>query len=166
MNAVKPTLQEEFAAVLKFCPDDKLGIDIGCGTNPLRENILKLDVYPHACADMVLDCAKLPFMDNRLDFVFSSHCLEDFEPAIIKDVVTEWLRVIKAGGYLVLLLPDMQGGRYAKAGQPNGNPSHKVDVGVEYMKNLVKDLPVEIVQCDTIDHARYFTFDFVIKKLI
>ena len=33
MTEVKPTLQEEFQAVKQYCPDDKLGIDIGCGSN-------------------------------------------------------------------------------------------------------------------------------------
>jgi predicted SAM-dependent methyltransferase len=165
MNNIKPTQQEEFLAVKKYW-ESGLGIDVGCGNNRLSPEILTLDIYPHKDADLVVDCRKLPFRDRCFDFVFSSHCLEDFKPEEIKDVFLEWLRVVKIGGYIILLLPDMEGGRYPKAGDKNGNPSHLVNVGINFMNNLVKDIPLEIVQCDTINHQSYFTFDFVCKKVI
>ena len=161
MNEVMPTAREEFNAVIQFCKG--LGVDIGCGTNRLDPSVLTIDVYPHKDADMVMNSKVLPFRDNVFDFVFSSHCLEDFEPSEIKAVLTEWLRCVKIGGRLVLLLPDMEGGRYPKV-EDGGNPSHKVNVGVNYMKNIIKDLPVEVEQVDTIDHSRFFTFDIVLKK--
>lgn len=169
MTQLKETTREEFNAVLKYC--DGLGIDVGCGTNRLDKSVLALDHFPHVAKagefganDMVLDCAKLPFRDNVFDFVFSSHCLEDFEPGQIKAVLTEWLRCVKIQGRLVLLLPDMEGGRYPRVGAKDGNPSHRVDVGPEYMKRLIQGLPVEIEQIDTIDKTRFFTFDIVLKK--
>ena len=167
MAKIKPTTQAEFKAVLKFCKGK--GIDIGCGTNPLNDKILTIDHYPHIHTDLVCDAKKLPFQDARFDFVFSSHCLEDFKPDEIKNVFIEWLRIVKPGGYLVLLLPDMETvvngkTRYPRVEDPEGNPSHLVNVSPNYMKELVKDLPVEIVQQDTIDHVKYFTFDFIVKK--
>jgi SAM-dependent methyltransferase len=47
---------------------------------------------------------KLPFEDKSLDFVYSSHYIEDvldWTP-----VIKEWDRVLKIGGYMVVLLPD------------------------------------------------------------
>lgn len=168
MFELKPSHREEFNRVIKYCKG--LGVDVGCGTNRLDKSVLALDHYPHVAKpdemganDMVVNCAKLPFRDGTMDYVFSSHCLEDFKPEQIKEVFLEWLRVIKKGGYLVLLLPDMQGGRYPKVGDKESNPSHMVNVGVQYMEDLIKGLNVEVVQKNTIDFS--FTFDFVIKKL-
>jgi SAM-dependent methyltransferase len=172
MSEIMPTTREEFNAVLKYCKG--LGADVGCGTNRLDKSVLSLDHYPHDLLpnktghnggnDIICDCAKLPFRDETLDFIFSSHCLEDFAPDKIKNVFLEWLRCVKKGGYLILLLPDMQGGRYPKVGDKEGNPSHLVDVGVAFMDELIKGLSVDVVQRDTIDHKRFFTFDYVIKK--
>lgn len=49
---------------------------------------------------------RLPFSDCSLDWVYSSHVLEDaIDPW---KVAREWLRVIKVGGLMVLLLPDQK----------------------------------------------------------
>lgn len=47
---------------------------------------------------------KLPFEDQSLDFVYSSHYIEDvldWTP-----IIKEWDRVLKIGGHMVILLPD------------------------------------------------------------
>jgi len=44
------------------------------------------------------------FKDDVLDFVYSSHLLEDFQNT--EDVLKEWLRVLKVMGNLVLFCPD------------------------------------------------------------
>lgn len=47
---------------------------------------------------------RLPFESNSLDFVYSSHLLEDFfDP---KPYLSEWSRVLAVGGNLVILVPD------------------------------------------------------------
>jgi ubiquinone/menaquinone biosynthesis C-methylase UbiE len=46
------------------------------------------------------------FRDSVLDYVFSSHCLEDFTDT--QAVLREWARVLKPGGRIVLFLPDQQ----------------------------------------------------------
>ena len=43
------------------------------------------------------------FRDCSVDVVFSAHCLEDLVDT--KSVLTEWLRVVKHNGYLILYLP-------------------------------------------------------------
>ena len=63
------------------------------------------------------DALNLPFKDGTLDFVYSSHLLEDF--ADWRPALREWTRVLKKGGYLVILMPDRE--RWAEAlrrGQP------------------------------------------------
>ena len=46
---------------------------------------------------------RLPFKDNTLDYILSSHVIEHaFRP--IK-TIKEWLRVIKPGGYVFMIVP-------------------------------------------------------------
>lgn len=71
------------------------------------------------------DAARLPwFADGVLDFVYSSHLLEDFEDT--ETPLREWLRVLKPGGRLVLFCPDEQVYRAHcdRTGQPY-NEHHK-----------------------------------------
>ena len=42
--------------------------------------------------------------DNEFDCLYSSHCLEHLESATV--ALTNWLRVVKPGGFLVITIPD------------------------------------------------------------
>ena len=86
-------MQIEFEHIQKFIKGK--GVDVGCGTNRLSPDVLAIDRQGdkrYALADVVHDCHDLEvgrtvefkgqvysFGDNSLDFIFSSHCLEDFE---------------------------------------------------------------------------------------
>jgi SAM-dependent methyltransferase len=83
-----------------------LGLEIGCGTNRFSDTVLAIDRSPLSHADMICDASVLPFNDRTFDFIFSSHCLKDFEKPL--EVLKEWLRVIKPMGYLLILLPNME----------------------------------------------------------
>lgn len=45
----------------------------------------------------------LPFKDNSLDYVLSSHVIEHFFDPI--KAIKEWLRVIRSGGYIFIIAP-------------------------------------------------------------
>ena len=149
------------------------GIDIGCGTKRIDDMIVSIDQqsnYKYAHAQFVWDCKDLElFSDNILDFIFSSHVLEDFED--IPAVFCAWWKKLKVGGFMLLLLPDIQGGRYPKCGESGSNPSHRTDVGKEHMNSMLRDLQkkgkikYEMAQQDTIPHNESSSIDFVIKKL-
>lgn len=171
-------MQFEFEYILKFLVGK--GVDIGCGTNRISHAILAIDrndnqAYAHA--DVVHDCKDLEigktiehngnvysFQDDSLDFIFSSHCLEDFED--IATVFKAWWRKIRPGGLMVLLLPDMENRRYPRVGELGGNPSHRVNVGPKYMMDMLGNscLSYEVLQCDTLPRDRTCTFDIIIKK--
>jgi len=171
-----------------------LGLEIGTGTNRLSPTVLGIDNYNHADADMVFDCAPeengqqyyqpYPFKDERFDFVFSSHVLEDFKPIVLQIVFDEWLRLVKKGGYLILLVPDMEGKRYPdwdevfteedeevksgkrKVNELKGNPSHHCTMGLTLLHKLQQESKYksEIVCEDTVPHTT-MTLDFVLRKL-
>ena len=110
------------------------GIDIGYGTDPIVKTASTFDdtsswLPPYedsiAYRDMTNlnfkgDARDLPFKDETLDYIYSSHTLEDFEDK--ESLLKEWLRVLKPGGYLLLLLPDEQ--QYRKF-EKTLNPCHK-----------------------------------------
>lgn len=49
------------------------------------------------------DGAHLPFKDNCMDYVLSSHVVEHFFDTI--GAISEWLRVIRPGGYVFMIIP-------------------------------------------------------------
>lgn len=53
--------------------------------------------------DIVAPGDDLPFKDNSVDFVISSHVIEHFYDPI--KAVKEWLRVVKPGGYVYIIAP-------------------------------------------------------------
>ena len=149
-------------------PRFKNGVDVGCGTTRIDDRIISIDVQPdwrYANAQLVWDCKDLDiFADGKLDFIFSSHCLEDFED--IQGVFSAWYRKLKVDGLMILLLPDMETGRYPKVGEPKGNPSHRTNVGKDFIADMMKDLGYEydLVQCDTLKHNETCTVDIVLRK--
>lgn len=83
----------------------------------------------------------LPFKDGVLQHLHSSHLLEDF--AEWGPVLKEWDRVIKAGGYLIVSVPDRERFRsYVQRGKDAGydcdNMAHK-------RESFVGDLTEHIV---------------------
>lgn len=178
----------EFALMRRFFVG--LGLDCGCGSNRLSPTVLSTDWYPHKEADFTWNCVAhggrhpYPFQDNTFDFIFASHVLEDFELDQIQWVFDELLRMIKVGGYLVTIGPDMQNGRYPKwdevftesspevirgerkAGEIVGNPSHRFNWGLDFCYKLKNEskYKTEVVCEDTIPHNT-MSIDFVLKRL-
>lgn len=148
------------------------GVDVGCGTARIDDMIVSIDQQPdyrYAHAQFVWDCRNLEiFADNALDFIFSSHCLEDFEN--IPEVFMAWWKKLKFDGLMLLLLPDMETGRYPRVDDPRGNPSHRTNTGKNYICSMLESLRAasrieyEILQMDTIPHNVSSSIDFVIKK--
>lgn len=53
------------------------------------------------------DGVHLPFDDESLDFVHSSHCLEHVRTDVLETTLKEWYRVLKVGGYMITTVPHM-----------------------------------------------------------
>lgn len=109
------------------------GLDIGPGGDPIVAHAVRVDLpTPYAnTGDLPVqlggDASRLVwFRDGVLDFVYSSHVLEDFVDTA--GILAEWLRVLKPGGRLVLYCPDEQRFRAhcARTGQ-RYNTAHKLE---------------------------------------
>ncbi len=174
----------EFASILPYCTG--LGLEIGPGGNRFSDTVLAIDNNSTADCDMTWDFdtqGPYPFKDCIFDFVVSSHVLEDAHPDRIQDWFNEWMRLLRIGGHLCLLVPDMQGGRYPdvyekwteddelvkrgerNAGDCRGNSAHRITMGSNWLKQLVLNYqgPQGIVSFNTLPQDQ-MTMDCVIQK--
>lgn len=69
------------------------------------------------------DCRDLPFKDYSLDFVYSSHLIEDFEDW--PKVLSEFTRCLKTRGHLIIMVPDRERFREAVDNGQGDNLAHK-----------------------------------------
>jgi len=109
---------------------------------------------------------RLPFESQTLDFVYSSHYLEDVFDWL--PTLKEWDRVLRVGGRMIILLPDKD--RWAAAlanGQPpncehrhESFPGELTQVFKEYFGHyeILEDRLTEVVPED-------YTILFVAKRL-
>ncbi len=73
------------------------GIDIGCGDDKIHPDA---DAYDIDDGDATYMSGVI---DGSYDYVYSSHCLEHIHNIGI--ALRNWWRILKVGGYLILLLP-------------------------------------------------------------
>jgi predicted SAM-dependent methyltransferase len=68
-------------------------LDIGGGTNKRGEEYTSVDIQN---ADVLATMWELPFKDNSVDEIWSSHTLEHAPMGKVSLVLKEWLRVMKS----------------------------------------------------------------------
>ena len=158
------------SSLAKFCVGD--GIDIGFGGDPIVKTAICIDLperyarYKEHPQHIHGDAKRLKwFSDNSLDYVYSSHVLEDFKDT--DSVLTEWLRVLRPGGKLILYLPDEQTYRaYCRSqGKPPNDHHIHDNFSISYLKNFLKNSQnVKIV------HENFpcgiYSFELVIEKIL
>lgn len=111
-----------------------IGVDMGYGGMKIVPTAWAFDMptpyvkLPHDRQQLRGTCENLSFIcDGALDYIYSSHLLEDFTYQHLATVIIpEWRRVLKQGGLLIINCPDQQ--RFVshcqKTGQPM-NAAHK-----------------------------------------
>lgn len=78
-------------------------------SNRLLPTYINVDILAEHNPDIVCDVSKLDFAsDNEYDLVRASHILEHFSFEEIKQVLNEWRRVLKKGGYLIVCVPNFK----------------------------------------------------------
>lgn len=93
-------------------PGSKLIADIGAGpVSPYMQDegvVVSFDIREDVKPDVVCDVRHLPVPDQTFDMVFSSHTLEHFGWVHIDKVFKEWTRVLKVGGELRIVVPNLR----------------------------------------------------------
>jgi predicted SAM-dependent methyltransferase len=130
----------------KYCQG--CGLDLGSGGDKITPSAISVDLV-----DPYADVGSYPvqlkgdaryliwFKSNTLDYVHSSHLLEDFPNTI--EIMIEWSRVLKQGGYLVLNLPHEIKYREhcKKTGQPYNQHHTILEMSADYIKKCAEQIP-------------------------
>lgn len=83
-------------------------LEIGCGDQKAIDGSIGVDIRQTEKVDIIADARKLPFKDSCFDHVYSSHLIEHFAHWEVKEVLHEWVRVLKPGGEFELRCPDLR----------------------------------------------------------
>lgn len=103
-----------------------LRIDLGAGTEPLP-GFESLDIRPLEGVKYVSDVRKLPFEDNSVDELAARHLIEHFTHTDVGNVLEEWCRVLKPGGFITVWCPNLLyiAQEYLKLPDIDKNPERK-----------------------------------------
>jgi len=82
----------------------KKGLEIGGGDDPLKCESAIIEQRDISSGKDGKDLSDIE--SNKFYFLYSSHCLEHIED--IKKALSEWIRVVKPGGVLYIVVPDYE----------------------------------------------------------
>lgn len=144
-NLILKTMEELTGVTLRSLN----GVELGSGGAPLVPEAVSIDMArPYTkCGSSGInlkgDARRLTwFSDDSLDYLYSSHLFEDFDEGENLQVLSEWARVIRSGGHIMLLLPDQK--RYERHCAMLGslpNEHHKIPhFSLEYVSTLTSRL--------------------------
>ena len=101
---------------------------------------------------------KLPFTDESFPFLIACHCLEHMDNTL--ETLKEWIRVLKKGGHLYIIMPDEKYPHYPE------DKTHKCKFTAEEFKEFILEHLKNIVTI--IEHdsfANHFSFNVVLQKI-
>jgi len=102
------------------------GIDIGCGPDPINQNVRRFDVE-HGDANEITK-----YVRDQFDFVYASHCLEHMHDP--RKALFEWWQLVRVGGHLFFIVPDED--LYEQGIFPSlFNPDHKATFTISKAKS-------------------------------
>ena len=81
-------------------------LEVGAGKKP-RPGFLTCDIRNLPNVDICCPANKIPLEDNSVSEVYSRHIIEHFSFHEFLDVLVEWNRVLKAGGELYIICPNL-----------------------------------------------------------
>ncbi|MEP6669628.1 MAG: methyltransferase domain-containing protein [Chthoniobacter sp.] len=147
------------------------GLDLGFGGDPITRAAIRVD-SPQPYADtgdapvqLGGDARQLIwFCDGVLDYVYSSHLLEDF--ANTEEVLREWLRVLKPGGHLIIFCPDEQVYRAhcAQTGQMYNEHHKHADFSLQKVRDMLGKIgDVQFIHENPL--IDIYSWDLVARKL-
>ncbi|MGL1901443.1 MAG: class I SAM-dependent methyltransferase [Fibrobacterales bacterium] len=151
------------------------GIDIGGKPDPLS---CYVGIFPlmHSVRTWDIEDGDANYMqgvvDNSLDFVASSHCLEHMvDPKL---ALAHWIRIVKPGGHLIITIPDedmYEGGVFPS----RYNPDHKWTFTMHKIKSWspksinVLEMLIEfspVVEIEKVQQIKeFFRPEFVAKNI-
>jgi ubiquinone/menaquinone biosynthesis C-methylase UbiE len=121
------------------------GVDIGAGPDCI-------DKHGYTCKNWDLPDGDAQEMvsvqDNTFDYVHSAHCLEHM--VNVRRALSNWIRVTKPGGYLVIIVPDQELYEHNWPLPSRFNSDHK------FMFYLNKPKKIYKYSVDVLEMVRWF----------
>ncbi|MCD6283892.1 class I SAM-dependent methyltransferase [bacterium] len=108
-------------------------LDIGCGKNK-REGFIGIDIDPNSDADIIASALNLPFKDNSVDEIYSSHLVEHFSPKETEKFFAEIYRVLKKNSRAFLKIDT----DWTKKRLLQKDPTHKHRYSVREIKKILR----------------------------
>ena len=156
----RPEVQKCRSRLANYCRG--AGLDIGCGPEKIIPQAIGIDAQG---ADINCDISRgLDILQPEfVDYVFSSHCLEDFINT--GPILQDWWSKLRVGGHLILYLPHKD--HYPNIGtHPQANKFHHHDfLPEDIIAQMDKFAAYEIVEQGVYSEADEYSFDLVFKKL-
>jgi len=88
--------------------DTKLKLNLGCGDAKLP-GFVNIDLYnDYGEPDKRLDARQLPYGQDSVDVIYSSHMLEHLGHMEVESTLQHWLSILKPGGELELHIPNLE----------------------------------------------------------
>lgn len=82
-------------------------INLGSGSQKIREDVVNLDLFPYHNVDIVGDIYNLPFSEGEIDAIICDQVLEHLKDS--SKAIKEMHRVLKLGGLVYMALPFVAG---------------------------------------------------------
>ncbi len=91
----------------KVKSSNPLKINVGAGRD-IRNDYINIDNRELHGIDIVADVNELPFEKDTVDEVYAAHLIEHFTEYQLKKLITIWFGLLKKGGELVLITPNLE----------------------------------------------------------
>jgi len=98
---MKPKEKKKERLIVKN--DEIIKLDIGGGTNKRDEDFVSVDIQD---GDVKADMWDIPYEDNVIDFIWSSHTLEHSGMYRVNQTLKEWFRILKEGHQAIIQVPN------------------------------------------------------------
>ncbi len=109
-------------------------LDIGCGEIQNRGAIC-VDFRKTSKVDIVADARMLPFNAESFDHVYCSHLIEHFSISEVRNVLVEWVRVLKREGVIEIRCPDLRARAFLFVLNPSWQNVKNIYGGQDYFGN-------------------------------
>lgn len=107
MSPIRRSLDPNIIRLLynfKIKSFDGLRLHLGCGSKHF-DDFINVDLWITDATDVICDIARLPWPDSSASIIESFHVFEHISHTKVRDTLSEWFRVLKPGGTLILECP-------------------------------------------------------------
>jgi ubiquinone/menaquinone biosynthesis C-methylase UbiE len=153
-------------------------LHVGCGEQSLPDWLdgqeVRLDIDPNVSPDIIAPMTDLGDI-GQFDAVYTSHALEHLASHEVKKCLSEFKRVVRDGGAVIIIVPDLEDIKptldviydspagpvtgldmyYGKADMVEANPymAHKTGFVTETLTKTMQDAGFEVKHCIRNHHS-------------